>query len=203
MFVAHFHLALPFDVRACGWDGEISTTLLPLSGVSNRLSQPSPPLPGARGEHRLPCFLCPPSWGSLSPSLTLRLIATNSSSGGMEPDSIPALATKPLGMPRAAWLILGRRKQLQEREPREQIHALDHPNFSIELGLAELGHHWGCPGSSGYCWGGSRRGGTVGLSLSPRARRGPEEEGRKKAELERRDSDGEKGEKQQQNENQN
>lgn len=100
----------------------------------------------------------------------------------MEPDAFPALATKPSGDIQGstrARLLLGRRKQLQQREPCEHFLALDHPNFLSELGLADprvcgcvttAGAAEGAPGRGGEEAGG---GGDRGVICEPQGEVGP------------------------------
>lgn len=122
-------------------------------------------------------------------------------------DAFPALATKPLGMPRAVrerGCSLGGGSSCRRGNPASRF-LLWSTQISRQSwvpptpGCAAAGsagdHGRGCPGSSGHWWGGSRQGWDRGVICEPQGEVGPAGGREEKAELERRDSDGGKGKK--------
>lgn len=168
MFVAHFHLTLPFDVRTCGWHGAVSSLLhpgqctpVPLSGVPNTAlpAQPPPSLP--------------PPWRALCsvPSVPSRVPAgTTGSFPVMRSSQVchqrllmkRSAAEPPLQgwslVPPLPWQqnLLGPPRALREHgcssgggsgcrrgNPASKFLALDSPNSPSEPGPAEP-RLWGC-----------------------------------------------------------
>lgn len=168
VFVAHFHLTFPFDVRTWGREGAVSVPPSPAVGPKHGLpSQPSS-LPVACSEHSFPRALqrrrpspppspapstCP---GSTAGSASLVLsccfpqaaanetLSSEDSSAGTEPGASPPLPwqqdllREAHGQGVGTAALRGRRQQPQEREPREQPPALRHPDPETRGGTAAL-----------------------------------------------------------------
>lgn len=144
MFVAHFHLTFPFDVRTWGREGAVSAAPSP-PWVPNTAPPAQPPPHASQRAQVPPCsakVTVPPhphpparvpagTTGSTSlmlsccfpPAAANETLRSKDSSAGTEPGASPPLPWqqdlrgKPVGM--AA--LRGRRQQPQQRQPQEQI----------------------------------------------------------------------------------